>query len=165
MRLSRIFACLLLVAACSKPYDDSAIRSELRDHESRIAQLEDLCFKMNSNLASLQKLVETLNDRDYVTDFSAIIQNGVEIGYEIRFASGSSIRLYHGKDGNAPQLGIRKDTDGKWYWTLDGNWLSDGQGNKIPVSGKDGVDGTNGTDGTDGVTPLLKIVDGYWNVS
>lgn len=162
MKPLHIFATLLLVVACANPYDDSAIRSQLQDHESRLARLEDLCFQMNSNLASLQKLVESLNARDYVTGFSAITQNGVETGYEIRFASGSTIRLYHGKDGRAPQLGIRKDYDGKWYWTLDGNWLTDGQGNKMPVSGKDGTDGT---DGTDGVTPQLKIVDGYWYIS
>ena len=159
MKLHRIFACLLLVVACSEPYDDSAIRSELQDHESRIAQLEDLCFRMNSNLTALQRLVETLEARDYVTGFSAISQGGVETGYEIRFASGSSIRLYHGKDGKAPQLSMRKDSDGKWYWTLDGTWLTDGQGNKMPVSGKDGAAGANG------VTPQLKIVDGYWYVS
>lgn len=114
---------------------------------------------MNITLSSMQKMVASIDARDYVVGFSPINQDGVETGYEIRFASGTSIKLYHGKDGQAPIVGIRKDVDGKWYWTLDGNWLSDGQGNKLSVSGKDGANGVNG------VTPQLKIVDGSWYVS
>lgn len=158
-RLICLLIPVLLLAACTQPYDDTAIQAELRQHEARISQLEDLCRLMNSNINSLQKLVEAINERDYVTGVSPIKQNEVEIGCEIRFASGSSIFLYHGKDGSTPQLGVRKDIDGKWYWTSDGSWLTDGQGNKMPVSGKDG------TDGKDGTTPLLKIVEGYWYVS
>jgi hypothetical protein len=41
----------------------------------------------------------------------------------------------------------------------------DDNGNKLPVSGKDGQNGTNGSNGQDGVTPQLKIEDGYWYVS
>jgi hypothetical protein len=58
-----------------------------------------------------------------------------------------------------------------YYWTLNGEWLLDDNGNKLPVSGKDGQNGTNGsngqdgTDGKDGITPQLKIEDGYWYIS
>jgi uncharacterized protein (TIGR02145 family) len=67
-----------------------------------------------------------------------------------------------------------------YYWTLNGEWLLDDNGNKLPVSGKDGQNGTNGSngqdgedgkdgadgqDGKDGITPQLKIEDGYWYIS
>ena len=52
-----------------------------------------------------------------------------------------------GKDGHTPQIGVRKDTDGIYYWTLDGKWLTDSKGNKIPTTGKDGADGKPGVDG------------------
>ena len=42
---------------------------------------------------------------------------------------------------------------GEGNWVIDGGWLTDGQGNKIPATGKDGI------------TPTLKIVNGYWYIS
>ena len=80
----------------------------------------------------------------------------------------------NGKDGQTPVIGVRKDTDGLYYWTLNGEWLLDDAGKKIRAIGTDGADGqdgingtngTNGTDGVDGITPQLKIVDGYWQIS
>ena len=77
-------------------------------------------------------------------------------------------------------IGVAQDTDGVYYWTLNGEWLLDDNGNKLPVSGKDGQNGTNGSngqdgadgkdgadgqDGKDGITPQLKIEDGYWYIS
>jgi uncharacterized repeat protein (TIGR02543 family) len=86
-------------------------------------------------------------------------------------------------------IGVAQDTDGVYYWTLNGEWLLDDNGNKLPVSGKDGQNGTNGSngqdgadgkdgqdgedgkdgadgqDGKDGITPQLKIEEGYWYIS
>ena len=75
-----------------------------------------------------------------------------------------------GKDGlNAPVIDVAQE-NGIYYWTIttDGvtNWLLDEEGNKLPVSGKDGENGENGEIGENGITPLLKIdVEGYWMVS
>ena len=55
-----------------------------------------------------------------------------------------------GKDGQTPVIGIKKDTDGKYYWTLNGAWLYDDNGNKIPTTGADGAPGADGSDGEDG---------------
>ena len=86
----------------------------------------------------------------------------------------------NGQDGHTPVIGVKQDTDGIWYWTVDGEWLLDGNGQKVKavgVDGKDGKDGQDGQDGAngqngqdgkdgkDGVTPQLKIEDGYWYVS
>ena len=75
---------------------------------------------------------------------------------------------------------MKKDTDGIYYWTLDGEWLTDEKGNKVKAQGtdgkdgvdgedgNDGVDGEDGTDGTngkDGITPQLKIENGRWMLS
>lgn len=73
-----------------------------------------------------------------------------------------------GKDGHSPVLGVRQDSDGKWYWTIDGEWLLDNSGNKVcltPVDGSDGSTGSDGNPGADGITPLMKIEDGKWYVS
>ena len=83
-----------------------------------------------------------------------------------------------GQDGTTPIIGVALDpTDNAYYWTLNGEWLLDENGNRIPLTSRDGQDGEDGTDGEDGkdgadgqngkdgVTPQLKIEDGYWYVS
>ena len=72
-----------------------------------------------------------------------------------------------GRDGDAPVVGVRIYGD-IWYWTLNGDWLLDAEGNKVKaigVDGRDGVDGTDGTDGADAIAPMLNIVDGFWYLS
>ena len=210
--LSVVLATTLALTSCQ--FDDSALWSKLdeygqsiKDHEQRISALEELCKQMNTNIEALQTLVEALEKRDYVTNVSEVRSNGEVIGYTISFAYSDTITIYHGKDGQdgangadgkdgyTPQIGVMKDTDNIYYWTLDGEWLLDGKGNKIKAvgtdgadgkdgqdgangtdgqdgqdgtngsDGKDGADGQNGKDGADGVTPQLKIENDYWYVS
>ena len=174
--LSVVLATTLALTSCQ--FDDSDIWGKLdeygesiRDHEQRISALEELCKQMNTNIEALQTLVDALEKRDYVTNVSEVRSNGEVIGYTISFAYSDTITIYHGqdgKDGYTPQIGVMKDTDGIYYWTLDGEWLLDGKGNKIQangVNGTDGTNGSNGTNGTNGVTPQLKIENDYWYVS
>ena len=74
------------------------------------------------------------------------------VGYTIRFAKGTPIVVYNGKPGTAPVVSVKKDTDGIYYWTLDGEWITDG-GKKLPVSGQNGT------------SPKLKIEEEYWYIS
>lgn len=194
-------ALAVVVSSCSK-FDDSAIwdklnehEQTLNDHEKRIVALEELCKQMNTNINALQTLVEALEKRDYITNVSPVREDGVVVGYTISFASSDTITIYNGKDGSdgtggyTPQIGVKKDADGLYYWTLDGEWLLDDNGNKIKAVGEDGRDGQDGTDGTngsngsngqdgqdgedgtdgrdgvDGITPRLKIENDYWYVS
>ena len=180
--LSVVLATTLALTSCQ--FDDSALWSKLdeygesiRDHEQRISALEELCKQMNTNIEALQTLVDALEKRDYVTNVSEVRSNGEVIGYTISFAYSDTITIYHGKDGKdgangadgkdgyTPQIGVMKDTDNIYYWTLDGEWLLDGKGNKIKAVGTDGTNGSNGTNGTNGVTPQLKIENDYWYVS
>ena len=205
-KLLTLFAIALavVVSSCSK-FDDSAIwdklneqEQTLNDHEKRIAALEELCKQLNTNINALQTLVEALEKRDYITNVSPVREDGVVVGYTISFASSDTITIYNGKDGSdgtggyTPQIGVKKDADGLYYWTLDGEWLLDDNGNKIKAVGEDGRDGQDGTDGTngsngsngqdgkdgedgedgtdgrdgvDGITPRLKIENDYWYVS
>ena len=78
-----------------------------------------------------------------------------------------------GKDAEAPVIGVKAE-ESVLYWTLNGDWLLDAEGNKIPVVGEKGdkgdpgdpgLPGEDGEDGEDGVTPQLKIENGAWMVS
>ena len=189
--MKKLFACffsaMMIFAVGCERFDDSPIWEKLneygesiRDHEQRISALEELCKQMNTNIEALQTLVDALEKRDYVTNVAPIREDGKVVGYTISFAYSDTITIYNGKDGAngadgkdgyTPQIGVMKDTDNIYYWTLDGEWLLDGKGNKIQANGVNGTDGTNGsngtngTDGKDGVTPQLKIENDYWYVS
>ena len=161
--LSLVF-CGLLLFGCSDKYDDSALRNDLNDLENRVAKLEELCKQMNTNISSLQKIVVALQDNLSISKVEQISD-----GYIIHFSDGSTATIKNGKNSeDAPIIGVKKDTDGIYYWTLDGEWLTDEKGNKVKAQGtdgKDGVDGEDGTNGKDGITPQLKIENGRWMLS
>ena len=144
-------------------YDDSFLQQQLKDHESRLKELERLTAQQNTNISSLQTIVTALQDKDYVTSVAPINEGDKVVGYTITFSKSDAVTIYNGKDGNVPVIGVKQDeSDGQWYWTVDGEWLRDSDGGKVRASAEDGEDGAPGQPG---VTPTLKIVDGYWYVS
>ena len=193
--------CLSLGLFGSCKYDDSDLVERVDNLEGRLAKLEEQCKQINANINSLQIIVNALKEANHITSISNLVENGVEIGYKIEFAKSDPIHIYHGKagadgargeDGYTPLIGVKKDKDGIYYWTLDGSWLVDNDGNKVRAQGLDGKDGYNGKDGKDGedgkdgkdgkdgyngkdgkdgyngkngVTPKLRIKDGNWEVS
>ena len=196
MKKSSLFICMLsvLVGSCQK-FDPTDIWDNIHSLDERVTSLEEQCRRMNSNIEALQTIVAALQNNDYVTSVTPIYEGVTEIGYVITFSKGGKATIYHGKDGAkgeqgekgeqgdkgeagaTPVIGVAKDTDGVYYWTLNGNWLVDVTGNKIPTTGKDGADGVQGETGAtgpqgpqgeagkDGITPQLKIENGRWLVS
>lgn len=190
--MKRILYLLFAVStlwSCNSDYDDSALTGRVDDLENRVAKLEELCKQMNTNISSLQTLVNALQNKDYITSVVPITKDGKTIGYTISFTQSAPITIYNGqdgkpgedgKDGSTPVIGVKQDADGIYYWTLNGDWLTDDSGNKIKAEGRDGQDGEDGKpgqdgndgqdgkpgeDGKDGITPQLKIEDGYWYIS
>lgn len=185
-KLLAFTALLAVVAFTSCKYDDDDIWNSVHGLENRVAKLEELCKQMNTNISSLQTIVTVLQKNDYVTCITPVMQDGKEVGYTITFSKSNPITIYHGKDGQngedgtdgkdgvTPTIGVKQDTDGIYYWTLDGDWLTDEHGDKIKAEGKDGADGsdgedgsdgTDGTNGKDGITPQFKIENDYWFIS
>ena len=116
-------------------------------------ELKKQCEEMNQNITAMQQILEALQNNDYVTSVQQIVEDGKTIGYTIYFSKSSAVTIYHGmdgKDGHSPVVGVRQDSDGIYYWTLDGEWLLDDNGNKIIVAG---------------ITPQLKIENDYWYIS
>lgn len=152
--------------------DLDKLSNRLDKIEDRVETLEALCKQMNSQMESLQSVIKALEGNEFITAIEPIVnEEGDTVGYKITFSESGEVEIYHGKDGvdgqdgkdgYTPEIGVKADTDGIYYWTLDGDWITDEDGNKIPVSGNDGQDGQ---DGQDGVTPQLKIEDDYWWMS
>ena len=175
------------------------LEDKYSDLDGRVAKLEELCKEMNTNISSLQTLVSVILSNDYIISITPITKEGKEIGYTMTFAIHEPITIYHGQDGAdgkdgengkdgkdgkdglngqdgvTPIIGVAQDeVDHAYYWTLNGEWLLDVNGNRIPLTSRDGIngqdgqdgkDGKDGKDGVNGITPQLKIEGGYWFVS
>ena len=155
-----IFTMLATLVGCGQ-YDDSELKSDINDLKSRMAALEKQCKNLNENLTSLQAIVDAIQRQDGIVSVTDLPDGQ---GYSVKFVSGKVIYLYNGKngtDGVTPKISVRKDSDGIYYWTVDGDWLIV-DGKKVRAVGLDGKDGK---DGKDAVTPQLKIVDGFWYIS
>ena len=200
-----LVSCILTSGCSTDLYDYDELNDRMDIFDKRLAELEDWCKETNTNINSLKALVESLIQHDVITAVTPVLSENVVTGYTITFLNGDPITLYNGlngkdgadgedgkdgvngadgkdgqdgqngMDGRTPLIGVKQDTDGLYYWTLDGEWLTDAQGTKIKAQGEKGADGANGSNGfngidgapgKDGITPQLKIeTDGYWYVS
>ncbi len=182
-------ALMLTFTGCMQ-FDDTRIWDAIDELEDlydeldgRLEDLEEACEKMNTNIEAMQTIISALQSHDTIKSIAPIKQGDKVVGYTITFTNSEPITIYHGEDGKdgadgedgkdgangsdgyTPTIGVAKDADENYYWTLDGEWLLDAEGNKIKANGNDGKDGENGADGKDGITPQLEIRDGYWYIS
>ncbi|WP_278767231.1 leucine-rich repeat protein [Alistipes putredinis] len=191
--MRKIITCMILgllsLVSCTE-YDEVAMWNKNEDMGSRLAALEELCSRLNTNIVSLQQIVEALQGNDYVTGVVPVVENGETVGYTISFSKSGPVTIYHGKkgengqNGTTPVIGVEQDTDGLYYWTLDGEWLTDDEGSKILAQGMAGksayelavekgyqgteeewlasLNGSNGNDGDDGKSAYeLAVENGY----
>lgn len=179
-----------IVSSCK--FDDEELWDSVDDLANRVSAMETLTKQMNSDIAAMQAIVTAVENQVAVSDVEKLTD-----GYILHFTNGTTATIKNGTDGmdgadgtdgedgkdgadgtdgtdgkDAPVMGIAKE-NGVYYWTLtiDGetDWLTDGAGYKIPVTGADGADGEDGTSGSSGSsakTPTLSVdKDGYWMFS
>ena len=131
---------LLGVSTWSCSYDDDDLWNEIGNIKTELARI-------NKEVGTLQTLVDALNQQKTITSVEE-----TATGYTITFNDGKTVEIKNGT--NAPEVGIDL-FEGVYYWTIGGkgNWLTDADGNKIPVAGKDGS------------KPQMAVdADGYWTV-
>ncbi|MBB4035638.1 hypothetical protein GGR21_001531 [Dysgonomonas hofstadii] len=137
----------IVVFSCSDDYDDSYLRGEIDKIKTDIESLK-------KQVSSIETIVEALNQGKVITGVETLSDNK---GYKITFNDATSIEVLNGEE--APVIGV-KESDGIYYWTIttDGqtDFLTDKDGNKLPVSGKDGESGSS---------PKVTIdSEGYWTI-
>lgn len=169
-KLSLYAACFVVAASCvprsflerldsleDKVKDQQTL---LEQYQQRLQTLELLCGQINTNVTGIQTIIQGLSNNLSIVSVTPVMNDGVEIGFVIRFSDDSSTTIYHGtngkdgvdgKDGKTPSIGVKADKDGEMYWTIDGEWLLDASGNKVAVSKS--------------VAPKFKIDEGDWYVS
>lgn len=161
-------ACLL--TACNQKEVDARLDSL----ESRVAKLEEQVKGLNSQVDLINQL---LTNKLFVVSATEL-EDGSGYRLVLQDKNGNMVEkiVYNGKkgndghdgldgkDGSTPVVSVKLDTDGLYYWTINGEWLLV-DGKKVRASGVDGKDGEDGQDGNDGLTPEFKVgEDGYWYV-
>lgn len=139
---------LLFLAGCS--YDDSELQQRIDDLDEKLAALAERVDNLNSELTSLQELID---GKRFISDVTVEEDGSYTLTLVTSTGAVSTIRITNGEDGHSPKIGIKQDSDGKYYWTLDGEYILDDNNGKLPVAGEDGT------------TPQFKIEQGYWYVS
>ncbi len=138
MKTKFIFAstvAALLFTAVSCSYDDTDIKSKVDELDGRVTKLEEAVNSINTNVGSLMTIVNAL-EKEVKIDKVVALEDGS--GHIIMFTDGSSITVTNGRDGNdgeTPVISVGKDTDGLYYWKVNGDWLLD-DGKKIPATSK-----------------------------
>ena len=156
---------LVGISLISCEYDDSKLWVEIDNVKNRVDTLEAAVAKANKEIVAMQTIVNALQNNLYVTAV-----NTTTDGYTITFSDGQTATISNGKDGangtNAPIVSVKQDTDGNYYWTLDGEWLLV-DGERVRANGKDGENGNNGTNGKDAIAPQVRINDSTkeWEIS
>ena len=133
-----VFASLLFVA-CEK-YDDSQLSGRVNGLETRVDKLEKLVADLNTNVASVTKLVKAFQEESRIERIEQI-----EGGYKIVLADGKGEMTI--KNGEKPVIGVEIDgSTGVCYWTVDGKrMLVDGK--EVPAT----------------MTPEIKVEGGsFW---
>lgn len=156
-----LLAVLCLLGACRNgDIDDLQERTD--SLEVRVSALEDMQKDMWQNIQALQQIINDASF-DYVTAVTPLADGS---GYQIAFKKNAAITIKNGKQGekgDAPDLSVKKDTDGEYYWTLNGEFLLAADGSKMPVRGEKGDTGPMGpagitlADGTTSYMPMVQI--------
>ncbi|MEA5046417.1 MAG: PL29 family lyase N-terminal domain-containing protein, partial [Petrimonas sp.] len=145
----------------------------LNDHEARIKALEDLVKTVNTDIENLKKITDALEKKVSIVSYKEMEDGS---GYELTMSNNTKIVLKHGEKGekgDKPVMGTKPfGSDNRLYWTIDGEWLLDANGNKVPATGdkgdkgEQGDKGNKGDKGDPGLTPTLRVnTAGNWEMS
>ena len=141
---------LALLSSCT-----GMVQSDLDQTHEKLTALQELVNNANQNLSSLQQLVAELDDSHTVSAVSPVGENG----YDLSFRDGKVVRISYGKngvDGIVHPLGVKLGKDGLYYWTVDGEFMTDADGNPVRASA---------SDGKDAIAPVLKATEEGWMIS
>ena len=100
-----ILLCSFALFSCNK-YDDEWVKKKTEDLEKRISALEEWQKSVNAEIISLQGLIRSINEKDFVTKVTPLADGS---GYVISFEREGDITIKNGKDGVDGDKGDKGD--------------------------------------------------------
>ena len=163
--LIAILACLMTISCSKYEYTD-----ELQKLGGRVEYLEETLSDIEKRIETLRKIITVIENNGYITDM--MISSDGE--YYLTFNNGETIVLRQGKKGKDGEeidfmIDVKKGEDGIYYWTINGKWLLNEDGNRVPASAQDGKDGNDGKpmSETGAIAPQMRInpLNRHWEIS
>ena len=166
--LIAILACLMTMSCSKYEYSD-----ELQKLGGRVENLEAMVLEANKQFEILHEIIMAIENNGYITDMIV----GSDGQYYLTFNTGKTIVLRQGKDGKDGKDGqeidflidVKQGEDEIYYWTINGKWLLDEDGNRVPASAQDGKDGKDGKtmSETGAIAPRTRIntLNRHWEIS
>lgn len=143
----RILICVVTAVAAMAVthscFDDSDLRNSIDDLNNRVRALEDFQKKVQSDINSLQELIQKIQSKVTVDR----VETNTDGSYTIYFSDNTEVTIRNGKDGKDGQDGLTPPTiivmlgeDDVYYWGYqypDGSkeLILDETGKPIPVTG------------------------------
>ncbi|MBQ5402350.1 MAG: hypothetical protein IIU16_05490 [Bacteroidales bacterium] len=119
-----VMAGILALASCQK-YD-----AEIAELQRKIDKLTTDNSNVNNNVSSWIKIVEALQTSAELTTFTPIKESGKVIGYTLTFKEegkpAETVTVYNSE----ANVSVGAD-GGKYYWMVDGQWLTDDSGSRV----------------------------------
>ena len=147
-----MLAVVLMGWSCDK-YDDTALKGRIDGLEDRVTNLEQQLKTLNDGYEAIQKLIGD----GFVTGF----EEGTDsYTITVKNADGTSKKYTlmkaekgdKGEKGDTPAFTLGgPDSDGRYWWQIDGEDAKDSQGNLVYASG------IQGETGEGGATPHLAV--------
>lgn len=138
---------LTLLTGCTKE-----IKGRIATLDEKITAMEAELAQQNESIRSLYIVLAAYQKRDFITGITQLEDNA---GYAIHFNSLGDIVIYHGTDAHVPRVGIKRNSDGNYYWTIqygngDVQYIINQAGEMVSAVG---------------MVPLLKIENGKFYIS
>lgn len=105
--------------------------------------------QINETVAGINTLLSGKKFITAVTPNKDPQNESVILSYTISFSEGDPITIYNGTAGAKPVIGVT-EVGGVMYWTVDGEFITDANGNRIQAAA---------------ANPVFKVENGKWYVS
>ena len=134
MKPKHIITILLAVTAfacTTKEYDDTILTAKMDVLSKQVAELIQKVNDLNTQVQGFNTVIEQWKAGGFVESIQEVTG-----GHTIKFVGGQTVTILNGKDGNdgaSPVIGIKADTDGVQYWTVNGEFLLV-DSKKVPVA-------------------------------
>ena len=113
----------------------SCHKSEILDPEDQVIQPE-VVIKLNQNVEGFRNLAEASAEVDSIAIFNVEYNDDGSVLYWLSMKEGEDIELYSeivSQEVLVPELSMSWIENG-FYWMINGSFLTDSEGNRIPVT-------------------------------
>ena len=152
INLLSLLCCAILTVGCAKGVDE-----ELQALDARLVALEERCSAMNADINALHAIVGSYDRYDFVTDVSPVYDvDGSIRAYRITFSNSGTVTVSSGRNAGTPVIGVERDVDGQYYWTVTHE-----DGTVGPIY----INNTSQKVSASAIRPAIRIEDGNWMIS